>query len=280
MNAPKDGGGLPRGELLGRYRTYEDAQKVVGHLASAEGFEVKKLTIVGNDLRSVEHIRSRLTYPKVAGAGAAQGAMFGVFIGLLLMLFTPEAPLMNLLFAVVLGIAVWMIIGVVGFSVRRGRREFASTQQLVATTYDVVCDFSAAGRARQLVAGAGVPSLNQWNDPTGRSRDVPQPSAGPGTHSQAHAETPAQGASDSASQPEAEPPDPGEGAASSSTGYESLPDGRPRYGVRLGELQESAEAEQHTQGEPAQEEPQPEDTGPEQPAEQERAAHRPEGTER
>ncbi len=59
-------GGLPRGELLGRYRTYEQAQRVVDHLA-AQDFDIKKLTIVGNDLRSVEHIRSRLTYPRVAG---------------------------------------------------------------------------------------------------------------------------------------------------------------------------------------------------------------------
>ncbi|WP_369750455.1 general stress protein, partial [Nesterenkonia sp. F] len=57
MNAsmtPQQAGGLPRGELLGRYRTYEEAQQVVDHLAAAEGFDVKMLTIVGNDLRSVE----------------------------------------------------------------------------------------------------------------------------------------------------------------------------------------------------------------------------------
>lgn len=56
-------GGLPKGELLGRYRTYDDAQRVVDHLAAAEDFDIKTLTIVGNDLRSVEHIRSRLSYP-------------------------------------------------------------------------------------------------------------------------------------------------------------------------------------------------------------------------
>lgn len=320
MNAPQNGGGLPRGELLGRYRTYEDAQKVVGHLAAAEGFDVKKLTIVGNDLRSVERIRSRLTYPKVAGAGAAQGAMFGVFIGLLMMLFTPEAPLMNLVFAVVLGMAVWMIIGVVGFSVRRGRREFASTQQLAATTYDVVCDFAVAVRARQLVTDAGVQSLNRWNDPTGRSREAPQPVQASGNRPQAQTGVQSDVGS-TGSQPEVGRPDgersgerptavgdqspagwqpdteqqstsqldvpqptgsqhsaegagaehtdaehteAGEGPTSSSTGYESLPDGRPRYGVRLSDLQKSSGSEQQEPNELQAEEPaaqQPEEDG-------------------
>src|SRR5690625_406937 len=160
-------GGLPKGELLGRYRTYDDAQRVVDHLAAAEGFDIKTITIVGNDLRSVEHIRSRLSYPRVAGAGAAQGAMFGFFIGLLMWLFAPEAPVVNLLLAVVLGVCIWMLIGVISYAVRRGRRDFSSSSQLTATTFDVVCDFSVAGQARQLVSQCGVIRVNAWNDPTG-----------------------------------------------------------------------------------------------------------------
>ncbi|MET0978754.1 MAG: general stress protein, partial [Paeniglutamicibacter terrestris] len=47
--------GLPRGELLGRYSTYLDAQKVVDYLADND-FPVSHLTIVGNDLKSVERV--------------------------------------------------------------------------------------------------------------------------------------------------------------------------------------------------------------------------------
>ena len=210
-------GGLPTGELLGRYRTYENAQKVVDHLAAAEGFDIKTVTIVGNDLRSVEHIRSRLSYPRVAGAGAAQGAMFGFFIGLLMWLFAPEAPVVNLLLAVVLGMCIWTLIGVISYAVRRGRRDFSSSSQLVATTFDVVCDFTVAGRARQLVSQSGVVSLNAWNDPTGTAFSL------------GGASTPAKPAASAA--PEQRP------------AHSDLPDGRPRYGVRVEEAPQDHDAE-------------------------------------
>lgn len=205
-------GGLPKGELLGRYRTYDDAQRVVDHLAAAEDFDIKTLTIVGNDLRSVEHIRSRLSYPRVAGAGAAQGAMFGLFIGLLMWLFSPEAPMVNLLLSVVLGMCIWMLIGVISYAVRRGRRDFSSSSQLVATTFDVVCDFSVAGKARQLVGQSGVISLNAWNDPTGAASSLGGPAA------------PAKPAA---------PDAPEQSGSGQRPGHIDLPDGRPRYGVRV-----------------------------------------------
>jgi len=217
-------GGLPKGELLGRYRTYDDAQRVVDHLAAAEDFDIKTLTIVGNDLRSVEHIRSRLSYPRVAGAGAAQGAMFGLFIGLLMWLFSPEAPVINLLLSVVLGMCIWMLIGVVSYAVRRGRRDFSSSSQLVATTFDVVCDFSVVGKARHLVSQSGVVSLNAWNDPTGSASSL-GPAAAPAKPTESAG-------------PEQRP------------AHTDLPDGTPRYGVRIEEKQKPDDA--GTQPEPAQ----------------------------
>ncbi|WP_153143390.1 YflT domain-containing protein [Nesterenkonia halophila] len=226
MNAsmtPQQAGGLPRGELLGRYRTYEEAQQVVDHLAASEGFDVKMLTIVGNDLRSVEHIRSRLSYPRVAGAGAAQGAMFGAFIGFLMYLFGPQANPLDILFAVLLGSAVWMIVGVIGYAVRRGRRDFASSSQLVATSFDVVCSFDAAGHARRLMQGVGVSSMQPAPGP---QAPVQQPAPGP--------QQPVPGQPGAQSGPDRGQPEgaPAAQAAEPRAGYGDLPDGRPRYGVR------------------------------------------------
>lgn len=228
-NGNAQAGGLPRGELLGRYRTYDQAQQVVDHLASQD-FDIKKLTIVGNDLRSVEHIRSRLSYPRVAGAGAAQGAMFGLFIGLLIFLFSPEAPLANLLLSVLMGMGIWMIMGVVGFAVRKGRG-FVSSSQMIATTFDIVCEFSESPKARQLVSGAGVPSVQASTDPTGV-----RPPVGP-------AAAPGQPEGQQAGEHEGAPAGQTEAAAAERrpTGYDSLPDGRPRYGVRLADLQEKSD---------------------------------------
>lgn len=230
-------GGLPRGELLGRYRTYEQAQQVVDHLSS-QGFDIKHLTIVGNDLRSVEHIRSRLTYPRVAGAGAAQGALFGLFIGLLIYLFSPEAPMANLVLSVLMGMGIWMIMGVVGFAVRKGRG-FASSSQMVATTFDIVCDFSVSPKARQLVSGAGVPSVNASDDPTG-VRPAVGPAVPPGSHG-------APGAEGEGATPQGQP---ARRSEREPTGYENLPDGRPRYGVRLSE-REKEQAQEQAEGQPS-----------------------------
>ncbi|WP_146341218.1 general stress protein [Nesterenkonia sp. NBAIMH1] len=229
-------GGLPTGELLGRYRTYDDAQKVVDHLAAAEGFDIKALSIVGNDLRSVEHIRTRLSYPRVALGGAAQGAIFGGFIAMIFYLFTPETPLIELASIVLLGAAVWMIAGTIGYAVRKGRRDFASVSQLTATTYDVVCDFAVAGRARQLVKEAGVMSLNAQNDPTGRSGNLggerlraPEPSSGTGKSADSGGHTSPQSSSE-------------EQARQRAAQWQTS-DGRPRYGVRRDDAESDASAQ-------------------------------------
>ncbi|WP_261624819.1 DUF3021 domain-containing protein [Nesterenkonia marinintestina] len=231
MNAPMlqgQNGGLPRGELLGRYRSYEDAQKVVEHLASSEGFDVKNLSIVGNDLRTVEHIRTRLSYPRVALGGAAQGALFGAFIGLLIFTFSPDSTPLDIVMAVLMGMAIWMIIGVIGYSVRKGRRDFASSSQLVATTFDVVCDFGVAVHARRLVPGAGVVSLGLYDDPT--STPSSAPAAGPGAAPGAADQTPP--GEDSAPH-DAPRPAPDRASSQTGSGYDDLPDGRPRFGVRV-----------------------------------------------
>lgn len=65
--------GLPRGELLGRYTSYLDAQKLVDYLADND-FPVAAVSIVGNDVRTVERVTAKLSYPRVALAGAARAA--------------------------------------------------------------------------------------------------------------------------------------------------------------------------------------------------------------
>lgn len=240
-NSAGASGGLPTGELLGRYRTYEDAQKVVDHLASADGFDIKALSIVGNDLRSVEHIRTRLSYPRVALGGAAQGAIFGGFIAMIFYLFTPETPLLELLSIILLGAAVWMIAGTIGYAVRKGRRDFASVSQLTATTYDVVCDFSAAGRARQLVKEAGVVSLNAYNDPTGRSGNLCGDRPAP----------PQQPRQEGASSDHASPESSSAEQARQRAAQWQTEDGRPRYGVRRDDARPAPQAEEPAASEDA-----------------------------
>ncbi|GAA3671273.1 hypothetical protein GCM10023081_07060 [Arthrobacter ginkgonis] len=204
--------GLPRGELLGRYESYLDAQKVVDYLADND-FPVASVTIVGNDLKTVEHVTAKLSYPKVAIAGAAQGAMFGLFVGLILSIFGSSASNpMQLVSAVGLGMAIWMIFGVVSYSFRKGKRDFASSSQVLATSYDVVVAFEHAAAARAMASKLPMSHVDAhrsapaWAPPQATGPlQVPGPPAGA----------------------EQAPPAP------STSGYHDLPDGRPQFGVRI-----------------------------------------------
>jgi hypothetical protein len=213
--------GLPRGELLGRYSTYLDAQKVVDYLADND-FPVSHLTIVGNDLKSVERVTAKLSYPKVALAGAAQGAMFGIFVGLVLTIFSPGSnPLAQILSSVGIGMAIWMLVGVVSYSFRRGKRDFASQSQVLATNYDVVVAFSHAHAARALAAK--LPMSQMAAD------------AGVGAH---HASAAQQPPTAPAAAPTAEPattaaPTAATPETSATGSYSDLPDGRPQFGIRI-----------------------------------------------
>jgi len=77
----------PTGLTIGTYDTYREAQRAVDYL-SDEKFPVEHTTIVGNNLRQVEKITGRLSWGRALTAGLASGAWFGLFVGLLLGLFT------------------------------------------------------------------------------------------------------------------------------------------------------------------------------------------------
>ncbi|GHD03763.1 general stress protein [Zhihengliuella salsuginis] len=229
---------LPRGEVLGRYESYLDAQKVVDYLADHD-FPVSNVSIIGCDLKSVERVTAKLSYPRVAMSGAAQGAMFGIFVGLLLSLFNEGNPLGQILSSVALGMAIWMIVGVVGYSFRRGKRDFSSSNQFLAGYYDVVVAFEQAPEARRLAsslpmsqvqAGNVTPAWappRQGQGPSAGSAGSAAPAAAPAPKQQ-DPEKPEKPAEDTGGRP----------------GYGDLPDGRPQFGVRVAApVQDGAESE-------------------------------------
>lgn len=219
--------GLPRGELLGRYTSYLDAQKLVDYLADND-FPVASVSIVGNDVRTVERVTAKLSYPKVALAGAAQGGMMGLFVGLLLSLFGGGGNgLYQILSSIGLGMAIWMIAGVVSYSTRRGKRDFASSSQFVATSFDVVVDFEHAQAARTLAA-----KLPMRPHPA-----AAQPASAP-VQQQAAAAPAAPVQAPAQPQGSAEP---AESSDQRRGQFPDLPDGRPRYGVRVNDSQPAAE---------------------------------------
>src|SRR5690606_29440001 len=92
--------------------------------------------------------------PSAALGGFLSGVWFGLFVGLILTMFSsggPEVMLPTALF----GGAFGLLFSVIGYSLTRGRRDFASSSQIVATSYSVLCAPELAHRARHLLAGTG-----------------------------------------------------------------------------------------------------------------------------
>lgn len=144
---------LPKGEVVAQYATYLEAQKAVDHLADNQ-FPVQHVTIVGSDLKTVERVLRRLSYPSVALGGFASGAWFGLFVGLIFTLFSPSA-LGIMIPAILFGGAFGLLFSVITYGFTRGRRDFTSTSQIVATSYAVLCVSEHAAKARALLAPVG-----------------------------------------------------------------------------------------------------------------------------
>ncbi|GAA1686376.1 general stress protein [Kribbella sp. NPDC056951] len=141
----------PSGLTIGTYDTYREAQRAVDYL-SDEKFPVEHTTIVGNNLRQVEKITGRLTWGRALGTGLASGAWFGLFVGILLGAVTNANWLAALLTGVVLGAFFGLVFGGLSYAQSAGRRDFTSRTAVVATTYDVLCDFKFAEEARNHLA--------------------------------------------------------------------------------------------------------------------------------
>lgn len=178
----------PQGLPVAVYDTYLEAQRAVDHLSDA-AFPVKAVTIVGTDLRMVERVTGRITYARVALAGLATGAWFGLFVGLLLTFFSTTGSMQPIVTAVGIGAGFGMLFQVSAYALTGGKRDFTSSSQIVAAHYAVLCLAEHAGQARNLLLGPGGPGVgragNPWvaqpvTDPaTGRPAPAPEHGAGP-----------------------------------------------------------------------------------------------------
>jgi hypothetical protein len=204
---------LPAGDEVAAYSTYLEAQKAVDYLSDNK-FPVENVTIVGTDLRMVERVTGRLTYGRVALAGALSGAWFGFFVGLLITLFAGEAGFQVMFAGIALGAGFGLLFSVLSYAFTGGRRDFTSSSQIVAATYAILCVHDHASDARAL--------LMRSPSGLGKSRGaatvgVPAPAAPP-------VPTQAPGADAGATPPAAPPTRPTDPRW-------VTPTGEPRYGA-------------------------------------------------
>jgi len=138
-------------QSLGVYDKYADAQKAVDYLSDND-FPVQNCLIVGTELRQVERVTGRLTYARVAMAGAASGAWLGLMVGLLLGIFSKEGSWLS---TVAGGITIGIVFGItwtlIGYAATRGRRDFSSVQKVVATKYEVLVEHKHLAAAQELL---------------------------------------------------------------------------------------------------------------------------------
>ena len=250
--ATEESRSVPKGDTVGSYTSYLDAQKAVDYLADQQ-FPVQHVSIVGNDLKMVERVTGRLSYPRVALSGALSGMWFGLFVGVMLSFFTPAGGPFSIVTSVLMGAAFFMLFGIVTYAAQRGKRDFTSTSQVVATNYDVIVALEASHEARRLLhqlpmnpseAAFGRPP--QAYTPQDYRNPPVHPSApqGPATERLASWQDPygqrgpeaGQGTAGEPAQPVADAPAPAEAARpTAGVRYPDLPDGRPQYGVRVNE---------------------------------------------
>lgn len=168
---------LPTGETIARFDTYPEAQQAVGQLAKAE-FPVKELSVVGTDLATVERITGKLSWGRVALSGALTGAWFGVFLGLLFLIFAPTEPAV-VIPAVLLGAGFGLTFSLVTYAINRRRRDFTSTMQVIASSYAIIGEPGSVAQARSILgvgAPATAPSTPVWSatnrPPSGAANDA------------------------------------------------------------------------------------------------------------
>jgi hypothetical protein len=158
MSIPSPAGGRAASPLrlefpqsLAVYDDYASAQRTVDHLA-ARKFPVEQCMIVGTDLKQLERITGRLTTGRVALGGVGSGLWMGLFVGLVLGLFTDESWLGLVLSTMLLGALFGVVLALVGYAMTGGRRDFSSVAQIVATRYEVLVEHRSVAQARELLA--------------------------------------------------------------------------------------------------------------------------------
>ena len=140
-------------QSVGIYSSYADAQKAVDFLADAK-FEVQNLAIVGTELRSVERVLGRRNWGTVITQGMQSGVSTGLLVGLVMLIFTrPDSILLLLLVSLGIGVLLGVAFSAAGYAMSRGRRDFTSVTQTIATKYEVLCEHKVAAQAREMLQG-------------------------------------------------------------------------------------------------------------------------------
>jgi hypothetical protein len=156
MSPKQNAASIPEGRTLATFADYKLAVTYVESMIEND-FPARLVSIIGTDLKSVESIKGKLGYGRVALSGALTGSWLGMFFGLIFGASGTGAEavlLTNVTAGVVIGAGIGMLINVIRFSLTKNRRGFVSGQMVVAKKYEVVVPKEQLQLAKKAVAAA------------------------------------------------------------------------------------------------------------------------------
>ena len=148
---------LPEGGVVGQFKDYREAVKVVEQLIDS-GFPARLISIIGSDLKTVESLKGKLGFGRVALSGAVTGSWIGLFFGLVFGATSTaeQVVVTNLSAGIVIGAGVGMLLNVVRFSLTKNKRSFISAQAVVAKKYDVIVPTGQLADAKKAIKASAA----------------------------------------------------------------------------------------------------------------------------
>lgn len=143
--------------MVADFKQYTDALAYVDNLIK-NNFPAGAVAIVGSDLRTVERLRGKITYARMALGGAVTGSWMGLAFGLIFggqtnpdgsTMFGAVDPLAS---SMVIGAGLGMLFNVVRYSLARNKKSFVSQSTVVASKYQVQVPAGLADQARAVPA--------------------------------------------------------------------------------------------------------------------------------
>jgi hypothetical protein len=139
--------------MVAEYARYEDAERAVDYLSDRK-YPVEHLTVVGCDLRLVETVIARLSWGRAAIGGLATGAWIGLFVGLLVAIWTDSTSdaLVVIAGSTAYGAIFGGVFALLAYAATGGRHDYLSRSQIVPRKYELQADADFAERARSTLA--------------------------------------------------------------------------------------------------------------------------------
>ena len=153
------GAGMPNGATVAEFKTYPEAVSYVERLLKGE-FPSASVAIVGTDLRTVERVRAKINYGRLALSGAMNGLWLGLFVYIIFgSSIDPNSEQSVQVFsigsALAVGAGIGMLWQVIRFSMNKSKRSFTSASSVVANSYAVLVPNELTSEASQAFIKGG-----------------------------------------------------------------------------------------------------------------------------